>query len=178
VEPQSETVWRQADRYSVPRICFVNKMDRVGASYERSVESIRDRLGANAIEVQMPIGAEAAFRGVVDLIAERAILWTDETGSTPEEGEVPPDLRAEAAERRARMVEQIVETDDDLTLRYLNGESVSTEELRNSLRAAVIGGKATPVFCGSSLRNKGVSFCSTPSWTISLHRPIFRRCAA
>ena len=104
----------------------------------------------------MPIGAEAAFRGVVDLIAERAILWTDETGSTPEEGEVPPDLRAEAAERRARMVEQIVETDDDLTLRYLNGESVSTEELRNSLRAAVIGGKATPVFCGSSLRNKGV----------------------
>jgi len=156
VEPQSETVWRQADRYSVPRICFVNKMDRVGASYERSVESIRDRLGANAIEVQMPIGAEAGFKGVVDLIEDRAILWTDETGSSPEVVEVPPDLRAEAGERRARMVEQIVETDDELTLRYLNGETVSSEELRRSLRAAVIGGRATPVFCGSSLRNKGV----------------------
>jgi elongation factor G len=156
VEPQSETVWRQADRYSVPRICFVNKMDRVGASYERSVESIRERLGANAIEVQMPIGAEAGFRGVVDLIEDRAILWTDETGSSPEVVEVPPDLRAEAGERRARMVEQIVETDDELTLRYLNGETVSSAELRQSLRAAVISGRATPVFCGSSLRNKGV----------------------
>jgi len=156
VEPQSETVWRQADRYSVPRICFVNKMDRVGASYERSVASIRERLGANAIEVQMPIGAEAAFKGVVDLIDDRAILWSDETGSTPEVAEVPDDLRAEADERRARMVEQIVETDDGLTLRYLSGESVSPEELKRSLRQAVIAGKATPVFCGSSLRNKGV----------------------
>ena len=156
VEPQSETVWRQADRYSVPRICFVNKMDRVGASYERSVASIRERLGANAIEVQMPIGAEAAFKGVVDLIDDRAILWSDETGSTPEVAEVPDDLRAEADERRARMVEQIVETDDELTLRYLSGESVSPEELKRSLRQAVIAGKATPVFCGSSLRNKGV----------------------
>ena len=156
VEPQSETVWRQADRYSVPRICFVNKMDRVGASYERSVASIRERLGANAIEVQMPIGAEAAFKGVVDLIDDRAILWSDETGSTPEVAEVPDDLRAEADERRARMVEQIVETDDELTLRYLSGELVSPEELKRSLRQAVIAGKATPVFCGSSLRNKGV----------------------
>ena len=156
VEPQSETVWRQADRYSVPRICFVNKMDRVGASYERSVASIRERLGANAIEVQMPIGAEAAFKGVVDLVDDRAILWSDETGSTPEVAEVPDDLRAEADERRARMVEQIVETDDGLTLRYLSGESVSPEELKRSLRQAVIAGKATPVFCGSSLRNKGV----------------------
>ena len=156
VEPQSETVWRQADRYSVPRICFVNKMDRVGASYERSVASIRERLGANAIEVQMPIGAEAAFKGVVDLIDDRAILWSDETGSTPEVAEVPDDLRGQADERRARMVEQIVETDDGLTLRYLSGESVSPEELKRSLRQAVIAGKATPVFCGSSLRNKGV----------------------
>ena len=156
VEPQSETVWRQADRYSVPRICFVNKMDRVGASYERSVASIRERLGANAIEVQMPIGAEAAFKGVVDLVDDRAILWSDETGSTPEVAEVPDDLRAEADERRARMVEQIVETDDELTLRYLSGELVSPEELKRSLRQAVIAGKATPVFCGSSLRNKGV----------------------
>jgi len=156
VEPQSETVWRQADRYSVPRICFVNKMDRVGASYERSVASIRERLGANAIEVQMPIGAEAAFKGVVDLVDDRAILWSDETGSTPEVAEVPDDLRGQADERRARMVEQIVETDDELTLRYLSGELVSPEELKRSLRQAVIAGKATPVFCGSSLRNKGV----------------------
>jgi elongation factor G len=156
VEPQSETVWRQADRYNVPRVCFVNKMDRVGASYERSVETIRERLGANAIEVQMPIGAEAAFKGVVDLMEDRAILWTDETGSTPEVAEVPPDLRAEAAERRARMVERIVETDDELTLRYLNGDPLTAAELKRSLRKAVIAGKATPVFCGSSLRNKGV----------------------
>jgi elongation factor G len=156
VEPQSETVWRQADRYSVPRICFVNKMDRVGASYERSVETIRERLGANAIEVQMPIGAEAGFAGVVDLIEEKAILWADETGSSPVVGEIPVELLAEAGERRSRMVEQIIETDDELTVRYLSGETVSPEELKLTLRKAVIEGKATPVFCGSSLRNKGV----------------------
>jgi elongation factor G len=156
VEPQSETVWRQADRYNVPRICFVNKMDRVGASYERSVETIRERLGANAIEVQIPIGAEAAFAGVVDLIEEKAVLWADETGSNPEVGEIPVELLAEAGERRSRMVEQIIETDDELTVRYLSGETVSPEELKLTLRKAVIEGKATPVFCGSSLRNKGV----------------------
>jgi elongation factor G len=156
VEPQSETVWRQADRYSVPRICFINKMDRIGASYDNSIEMIRERLGANPIAVQMPIGVEASFKGVIDLIGEEAILWTDELGNAPERAEIPADLKAEAAERRARMIEQIVETDDDLTLRYLDGEKIQAEQLRGSLRRAVIAGKATPVFCGSSLRNKGV----------------------
>jgi elongation factor G len=156
VEPQSETVWRQADRYSVPRICFVNKMDRIGASYDNSIEMIRERLGANPIAVQMPIGVEASFKGVIDLIGEEAILWTDELGNAPERAEIPADLKVEAAERRARMIEQIVEIDDDLTLRYLDGEKIQAEQLRGSLRRAVIAGKATPVYCGSSLRNKGV----------------------
>ena len=156
VEPQSETVWRQADRYGVPRICFVNKMDRVGASYERTIESIRKRLGANPIAVQLPIGSEAAFKGVVDLFYEQAICLGRRAGQEPREIEIPVDLRVEVAEARARMVEQIAETDDELTMKYLEGEQISEEELKAALRRAVIAGKATPVFCGSSLRNKGV----------------------
>ncbi|NIS83520.1 MAG: elongation factor G [Anaerolineales bacterium] len=156
VEPQSETVWRQADRYKVPRMCFVNKMDRVGSSYEKTVESIRERLGANPIPVQMPIGLEADFMGVVDLIEGDAIIWTDELGTTPERSDIPADLRAEAEDRRAKMLEQIAEADEALTLKYLEGEEISIEELKAGLRRAVIAGKATPVYCGSALRNKGV----------------------
>jgi len=156
VEPQSETVWRQADRYGVPRICFVNKMDRVGASYERTVEMIRQRLGATPIVVQMPIGSESTFKGVVDLIAEKAVLWSDDLGKEPEESAIPADLEKEAAGLRELMVERIAETDDELTVKYLEGNKISPEELKASLRKAVITGKATPVFCGSSLRNKGV----------------------
>ncbi len=156
VEPQSETVWRQADRYGVPRICFANKMDRVGASYERTLESIRQRLGANAIAMQLPMGYESDFRGVVDLMTEMAVVWEEESGRDPREMEIPLDLRAQASEMRARMVEQIAETDDDLTDKYLEGEEISVPELKAALRRAVIAGKATPVFCGSSLRNKGV----------------------
>ncbi|MEW6569408.1 MAG: elongation factor G [Chloroflexota bacterium] len=156
VEPQSETVWRQADRYNVPRVCFVNKMDRVGASYDRTIDMIRERLGAHPVAVQMPIGFEAGFKGIVDLIEQQAILWSDELGTTPERTEIPAELRAEASERRAKMVEHIVETDDALTQHYLDGEAISAEELRLSLRRAVIAGKMTPVLCGSSLRNKGV----------------------
>lgn len=156
VEPQSETVWRQADRYGVPRICFVNKMDRIGASFERSLSMIRQRLGANPIALQMPIGAESSFVGVVDLLKFRAIIWEDDLGREPRETEIPPDLIAQAEAMRAQMVELIAETDDDLTLKYLEGEEISEEELRLALRRAVIAGKATPVFCGSSLRNKGV----------------------
>ena len=162
VEPQSETVWRQADRYHVPRICFVNKMDRVGASYEHTIESISQRLNANPIPVQMPIGAEADFRGVVDLIQERAVLWTSGSGEEPEVIEIPADLKAEAAERRTKIIEQIAETDEELTLKYLEGEEISLEELDAALRRAVIAGRATPVYCGSALRNKGVQlfeFC-------------------
>jgi elongation factor G len=156
VEPQSETVWRQADLYAVPRICFVNKMDRVGASYERSSELIRERLNANPIMVQMPIGSEADFVGVIDLIQNQAIIWETELGVEPTVTQIPPDLMKEAEKRRAVMIEQIVEQDDELTLKYLEGEEISPEDLKAGLRRAVIDSKATPVFCGSSLRNKGV----------------------
>jgi elongation factor G len=156
VEPQSETVWRQADRYHVPRLCFANKMDRPGASYQQTIESIRTRLGANPIAIQMPIGAEDSFVGVIDLLENRALVWNDPTGDEFEITEIPPDLRAEAVEMRARMVEQIAETDEELTLRYLDGAQISVDELRAALRRATIAGKATPVLCGSSLRNKGV----------------------
>ncbi len=156
VEPQSETVWRQADRYGVPRICFVNKMDRVGASYERTVQSIIDRLGANPIPMQLPIGTEAAFKGVVDLLAMKAILWEDDLGKDPKVVEVPADLDAAAEEARHRMLEKIVELDDHLTVKYLEGQEIPVEELKAALRGAVIANKAYPVFCGSSLKNKGV----------------------
>jgi elongation factor G len=156
VEPQSETVWRQADRYSVPRICFINKMDRVGASYEESIESIRRRLGANPIAMQHPIGSEATFTGIIDLIAMQAIVWEDNLGKDARITDIPADLLLEAEASRARLVEQIAETDDDLTMMYLEGHEIPVEALKAGLRRAVIAGKATPVFCGSSLRNKGI----------------------
>ncbi len=156
VEPQSETVWRQADRYGVPRICFVNKMDRVGASYERSIEMIRHRLGANPIAVQLPIGEEANFRGVVDLINEVAIVWEDDLGKEPLHIPIPEELVERARAERERMVEQIAELDDNLTIQYLEGSEIAPQDLKAALRRAVISGKATAVFCGSSLRNKGV----------------------
>ena len=156
VEPQSETVWRQADRYFVPRVCFVNKMDRVGASYDRTIEMVRERLGANPIPVQLPIGVESGFKGAVDLFSERAIVWEDDLGREPRETDIPADLRLQAAEMRERMIEQIAETDDELTLKYLEGEEISVDELKAALRQAVIDNMATAVYCGSSLRNKGV----------------------
>jgi elongation factor G len=156
VEPQSETVWRQADRYGVPRICFVNKMDRVGASYERTIESIRDRLGANPIPMQLPIGFEATFRGAVDLMEQKAILWEDDLGKEPRVVEIPDDLKVQTKEARAYMVERIAELDDELTVRYLEGQEISVPELKAALRKAVINNGATAVFCGSALKNKGV----------------------
>jgi elongation factor G len=156
VEPQSETVWRQADRYGVPRICFVNKMDRVGASYERTIESIKERLGANPIPMQLPIGFEATFRGVVDLLEEKAVLWEDDLGKDPKVIDIPEELKAEAKQARAYMVERIAELDDDLTLKYLEAQEITVEELKAALRKGVIANQAAPVFCGSSLKNKGV----------------------
>jgi elongation factor G len=156
VEPQSETVWRQADRYRVPRICFVNKMDRIGASYGRTINMIQERLGANPIAVQLPIGNEASFKGAVDLFTEKAIVWNDDLGMEPQEADIPPDLRVQVTEMRDRMIEQIAETDDELTLKYLEGDQITLEELRAALRRAVLENKATPVYCGSALRNKGV----------------------
>lgn len=156
VEPQSETVWRQADRYAVPRICFVNKMDRVGASYERTIETIKDRLGANPIPMQLPIGFEATFRGAVNLLEEKAVIWEDDLGKAPKIIDIPEELREQAQEARAFMVERIAELDDELTHKYLEGETLSVEELKAALRRAVIANLAAPVFCGSSLKNKGV----------------------
>src|SRR5262245_12225572 len=156
VEPQSETVWRQADRYGVPRICFVNKMDRVGASFERTIDSIKDRLGANPIPMQLPIGFEATFRGVVDLLEQKAILWEDDLGKEPKVIDIPEDLKEQAKVARAHMVEKIAELDDELTVKYLEAQEISIPELKAALRKAVIASTAAPVFCGSSLKNKGV----------------------
>lgn len=156
VEPQSETVWRQADRYLVPRICFVNKMDRIGASYDRTIESIRSRLGANPIAMQLPIGEEAGFRGVVDLMTMQAIFWEDDLGKEPVIADIPEDMKAAAQEARNVMVEKIAEFDDDLIVKFLEGDKISIEELKSALRKATIENKATAVFAGSSLRNKGV----------------------
>jgi elongation factor G len=156
VEPQSETVWRQADRYGVPRICFVNKMDRVGASYERTIETIIDRLGAKPIPMQVPIGFEATFKGVVDLLTMTAIIWEDDLGKDPKVTEIPDDLKDQAVEARAKMVERIAELDDELTMKFLEAQEIGIDELKAALRKGVIANKATPIFCGSSLKNKGV----------------------
>jgi elongation factor G len=156
VEPQSETVWRQADRYTVPRICFVNKMDRVGASFERSISMIEERLGAHPIAMQLPIGSEASFKGAIDLIERTAVIWEDDLGKEPRQIDIPADLVGQVEAMRSRLVEQIAETDDELTFKYLEGEEITVAELKTGLRKAVLAGKVTPVFCGSSLRNKGV----------------------
>ena len=156
VEPQSETVWRQADRYSVPRICFANKMDRVGASFDRTIESIEERLGARPIAMQVPIGAEDSFIGIVDLLTEQAIVFEDELGSKPEYTDIPENLVDLVKEKRAEMVERIAELNDDLTLKYLEGEELTVEEMKAALRKGVLNNEVSPVFCGSSLKNKGV----------------------
>lgn len=156
VEPQSETVWRQADRYGVPRICFVNKMDRVGASFERTIQTIVDRLGANPIALQLPIGTEANFRGAIDLFSMQAVIWEDDLGKEPRTVEIPADLLAAAKEARHFMVERIAELDDHLTVKYLEGVEIPVDDLKVALRKAVLANQAYPVLCGSSLRNKGV----------------------
>lgn len=156
VEPQSETVWRQADRYKVPRICFVNKMDRVGASFERTCQMIVDRLAVNPLLIQLPIGREDTFRGVIDLFTMKALIFTDQLGATPAVEEIPADLLAAAEKAREEMVDRIAQTDDDLTMKFLEGEEITTEELYAGLRKAVVGSKLVPVLCGTALRNKGV----------------------
>ncbi|MEJ5203159.1 MAG: elongation factor G, partial [Anaerolineales bacterium] len=156
VEPQSETVWRQADRYGVPRICFINKMDRIGASFEESIHSIRRRLGANPIPLQIPIGSESNFCGVIDLLTQQALFWEDDLGKTMRRAEIPAEYIAEAKAQRAQLVERIVELDDDLMSKFLEEEEITVEMLKAGLRRATIKNLATPVLCGSALRNKGV----------------------
>lgn len=157
VEPQSETVWRQADKYGVPRIAFINKMDRVGADFFRGVHMIKDRLKANALPIQLPIGKEDTFKGVIDLVRMKAIIWNDETlGATYTEEEIPADLLDEAKEYREKMIEEISSHDDALMEKYLGGEVLSESEIMAAIRACTIDIKIIPVICGSSFKNKGV----------------------
>ncbi len=157
VEPQSETVWRQADDYNVPRICFVNKMDRVGADFSRTIGMIRDRLKANPIAIQWPIGQESAFRGIVDLLTMQAVVWEDDDlGAKPTSVPIPEEVREEVEEARQAILDRIIETDEELMMRYLDGEEIAPEDLRAALRNATIRGEVTPVLCGTSLRNKGI----------------------
>ena len=156
VEPQSETVWRQADKYHVPRICFVNKMDRTGADYWRTISMIEERLGARSVPIQIPIGTEQAFRGVVDLIDMEAISFPDEPTEPPVRGPIPYEYQEEARRSRESMVERIAESSDELTLLYLEGREIPGNRLKKALRAATINYTLVPVLCGSALRNKGV----------------------
>ncbi len=156
VEPQSETVWRQADKYSVPRICFVNKMDRTGANFWRTVDMTKDRLGAKVAVIQLPIGAEAEFKGLIDLIENKAYLYHDDLGQNIEITEIPAALADEAEARRMELVEAIAESDEEMTMRYLEGETFTAEELRTALRAATVKSELVPILCGTALRNKGV----------------------
>ncbi len=156
VEPQSETVWRQADRYNVPRICFINKMDRVGAGFWRTVDMIRERLGAKPVPIQIPIGQESAFQGVIDLLKRQALYYTDVLGANPQVSAIPDEYRAEAEEHRQKLIETVAETNDDLMLKYLEGDEVTVDEIVAGLRAATVSGQLVPVLCGSALRNKGI----------------------
>jgi elongation factor G len=156
VEPQSETVWRQADRYGVPRFCFINKLDRTGADFWRGVESIRERLGANAVPIQIPIGEEDRFQGVVDLIEMNAIIYQDELGAKPEITEIPAELREEAEKHRAAMIESVAELDDELTMKFLEGEELTPDEIRHGLRLGTLQNRVVPVLTGTALKNKGV----------------------
>jgi elongation factor G len=157
VEPQSETVWRQADDYGVPRICFVNKMDRVGADFDRTVGMIRTRLNSVPVPLQYPIGNESDYRGVVDLLTLEAKVWdTGDLGAKPEIIEIPADIRDAVDAAREAMVEAVVEVDEDLMTRYLDGEEIPVEELRAAIRKGTITNQIRPVFCGTSLRNKGI----------------------
>jgi elongation factor G len=157
VEPQTETVWRQADKYNVPRICFINKLDRMGADFFFCVNSIKERLGANAVPIQLPIGSEADFKGVVDLINNRAIIWTgDELGAKFEFQPIPDDLKDLVEEYRSKLVESAVECDDQLLEKYLNDGEISVEELKRAIRKGTLEKKLFPVLCGAAFKNKGV----------------------
>jgi elongation factor G len=156
VEPQSETVWRQADRYDVPRICFINKMDRVGADFFASVASIRDRLGARAVPIQLPIGVEGSFKGMVDLINEQAIVYADDLGTTLSRAEIPAAMREQVDRYRHELLETIAEFDDEVMVKYLDGETLTHDDIVKGLRAGTITTRIFPVLCGSALKNKGV----------------------
>lgn len=156
VQPQTETVWRQADKYSVPRMVYVNKMDTTGADFMLCVDQLKNRLKANAVPIQLPIGTEESFKGVVDLIKMKAFIHKDDLGKEIEETDVPEDMKAQAEEYRAKLVEAAAEQDDELMMKYLDGTELSEEEIKKGIRLGTIGNKIIPVCCGSSYKNKGV----------------------
>jgi len=156
VEPQSETVWRQADKYKVPRMCFVNKLDRTGADFDKDVESIRTRLTKDAYPIQLPIGTEMQFKGIVDLIEMKAFMYEDELGQNISIEEIPENMKALAEEKRGQFLEALSETDEALMEKYLSGEALSVDEVKKALRKAVIGNQIIPILCGTALKNKGV----------------------
>jgi elongation factor G len=156
VEPQSETVWRQADKYGVPRIAFVNKMDRIGADFYKAVGTMVERLNANAVPVQLPIGAESEFQGIVDLVEMRAIVYTDDLGATWEVTDIPEEMRELAAEYREKLLEAIADQDEELMVMYLEGEEIDIDQIRAAIRKATLANQMTPVFVGSAFKNKGV----------------------
>ncbi len=157
VEPQTETVWRQGDKYDVPRIVFCNKMDKTGASFEQCIKDIKERLGAKPVPIQLPIGAEAAFKGIIDLVRMKAVIWEEESlGAKYHDEEIPAELRAAAEAARAEMIEACAELDEQATEDFLNGKEISNETIRSLLRKAVVTGAFFPVLCGSAFKNKGV----------------------
>ena len=156
VEPQSETVWRQADKYKVPRFCFINKLDRTGASFDKSFQSILDRLTQHASPIQLPIGLEANLKGIVDLVEMKATVYKDEMGTQMEEADIPEDMKAEAQEWRDKMLEKVAEGDDQFMEKYIEGADFTVDELKGAIRRATIANKFVPVLCGSALKNKGV----------------------
>ncbi|MEW6637975.1 MAG: GTP-binding protein, partial [Actinomycetota bacterium] len=156
VEPQSETVWRQADKYGVPRIAFVNKMDRIGADFYHAVQTMVDRLGANAVPVQLPIGAEAEFEGIVDLVEMKAIIYKDDLGAEWDETEIPEGMREIAEEYREKLLEAVADYDEEIMMMYLEGEEIDPDQIRAAIRRATLDIQMTPVFVGSAFKNKGV----------------------
>jgi len=156
VQPQSETVWRQADKYNVPRICFINKMDRTGANFQRTVDMIANRFKANPVALQIPVGEESSFNGVVDLVEERALMFPENGSYTPQDSPVPQEMLEEVRSYRERLVEKVAETDDILMGKYLEEQPISKDEIRSALRRATIKNAVIPVLCGSALRNKGI----------------------
>ncbi|MFZ3102101.1 MAG: elongation factor G [Desulfitobacteriaceae bacterium] len=156
VEPQSETVWRQADKYGVPRIAYINKMDRMGADFFRGVSMIADRLGANPVPIQLPIGVEENFQGIVDLVTMKSTIYTDDLGTASEHADIPGDLVELAKEYREKLVEAVAETSEELTMKYLEGEELTEQEIREGIRRGTIANKFIPVLCGSAFKNKGV----------------------
>src|ERR1700676_1873251 len=157
VQPQSETVWRQADKYNVPRICFINKMDRVGADFYHSVDTIVDRLKCRPVPIQLPVGAEDQFKGVIDLVEMKALIWLDETlGAEYDTVDIPADLLEQAKEYREKMIEAVAEFDDDLFTKFAEGETPTNAEIKRGIRKATIALKIFPVICGTAFKNKGV----------------------